>query len=706
MDVSGEFVLETPAPASGVVCRQERLAQVLGYLLPALAALTLVFWLHLCSDIANSRLIALTLALSASLVAAGLLQSRYPRASASALIGASSALSLAAVHLLPEPATAALPLVPPLLAGLLLGPLAGLATGAAVGLALLLVPAPGYSAVWMALIVGAGGVLVWAGLCPWQEMLELAYRRGSDARTLVEQLRDNQGKLNRTIRALDTAYRLLESSNHALALARQEAEHLRELKSRFAASLSHELRTPLNIILGFSELLYRNPGLYGVGQWNDALRRDLAQIQRNAGYLSSLLDDILDLARLDANAMPVRREYTDLIRVLEAAVRGVESLAGERGIQIETDWQRPNGSDNGPDGLPLVYIDETRIRQVLYNLLSNAIRATGQGVIRVSARRQGQSVLVSVSDEGPGIPEDALEWIFDEYKQLDGSAAQPERGKGLGLAIARQFVHLHGGRIWAQNRPEGGATISFTLPLRDVPSGRLRRASALPLPRSRLVPRLAVLAHTESALTYLQRRLEGFELVSVDDAAELADQWQTLRPLAVIETAAPGEASLPCPLALPEPVPYIRFTLPAPYKVLDGAGFDAVLTKPVSSARLLAALPPSANTRCTLIVDDDRGFVQLLRRMLEAAGSGGEIITAYSGQEAIRLAHRYRPDVVLVDLVMPGMGGLEVLRALREGPELKDTRILAVTAAVSGDEAPTPAGFWVWGRSEFPEDYL
>ncbi|NPV07470.1 MAG: hybrid sensor histidine kinase/response regulator [Anaerolineae bacterium] len=696
MNPSGDLAPGAPALAAGA-CREERLAQSLASLLPALAALILGVWLHLCSDIGNGRLIVLASAFTAVLAAAAYLHHRRPRGSALALIAGSAATSLTAIYLLPEPATASLPLFPPLLAGLLLGPAAGLGVGAVLAAGFLFLPFEGYSASWMAYTAAGGGVLTCVGLRPWQELLELSYRRGSEARVLVEQLRDNQGKLNRTIRALDTAYRLLESSNHALALARQEAEHLRQLKSRFAASLSHELRTPLNIILGFSELLYRNPGFYGMGQWSDGLRRDLAQIQRNAGYLSSLLDDILDLARLDANAMPVRREYSDLARVLEGALRGVESLAEEKDILIERDWEPQ---------LPSVYIDETRIRQVLYNLLSNAIRVTAHGRVLVSARRQPQQVVVSVSDEGPGIPAEALEWIFDEYRQLDGSAVQAERGKGLGLAIARQFVHLHGGRIWAENRPEGGATISFTIPLQDLPSGRLGRAQALPLPRSRLKPRLVVLAHAESALTYLRRRLEGYDLVAVEGAAQLADQWEALRPAAVIETVAPGGLQEPLTLSLPEPVPHIRFTLPGPHKVLDGAGFDAVLTKPMTSERLLEALDGGANGRRTLIVDDDRGFVQLVRRMLEASGDADEVLTAYSGAEAIRLARRHCPDIVLLDLVMPGMSGLEVLHALREMPELAHTRILAVTAAVSGDEAQAPASFSVWGRSEFQEDYL
>ncbi len=702
MKTESESASAMPGSCNGFAHRSELLAQTLGSLLLAFAAITLGLWVYLCYEFANAALLGLTVYLTALLVATALLQPRYPTAAAVALMSGLAAGGLWAGITLAHPALLGIAMLVPMVAGLLFGATSALITGTILAAALLFGPTAYDGSAWTAYAVLAVGTVSWVGLRAWQEMLELSCLRGNEARGLVEQLRDRQGEHNRAIRALDTAYRLLESTNHALDEARGEAEHLRELKSRFAAGLSHELRTPLNIILGFSDIIYRNPRLYGEDRWNDALRRDLAQIQRNAGYLSNLLDDILDLARLDANAMPVRREYKDLTAVLEQAVRGVESVAHDKEVTVERAWE---------PGLPLVYLDETRIHQVLYNLLSNAIRVTPRGRVVVSARQDGDRVVVAVSDDGPGIPADALERIFDEYRQLDASRVQGERGKGLGLAIARQLVRMHGGRIWARNLDEGGAELAFSLPLDGAgrPLSPPVVAHPLPVPQPRMKPRVAALAHNASAFSYLRRRLESYDLEPVRDVADLCERWEEVQPLALIETVAPGASCAGPVPSLLEAIPCIRLTLPSPHKALDAAGFDAVLTKPVSSDSLLqavqAALSPRVGRR-VLIVDDDRGFVALLRRMLDVSGDEYEVCVAYNGTDAIRSARRERPDLVLLDLAMPDMNGLEVLESLRADPATAGMRVVAITGAVSTGSESAEAGFAVVSGEEFPEAYL
>jgi signal transduction histidine kinase/CheY-like chemotaxis protein len=693
-----------PVPCSGqcfISGGKERLDRALPPVLVALSALVLALWLYLCYDTGNSRL-AIGLVAGSFFLGLAWSQRARPRLAAAILVACGVACAIAlpryAATSLAAPACFAI-----VLAGCLFGPAAAAAAAIAVVGGAAVLPGAAVSAQesFATLAIGA---LLCAGLLPWQEMLSLANRQAAEAARLVQRLREEQGKLRGTLKALDTAYALLESSNRALALARREAEELRQLKHRFAASLSHELRTPLNIILGFSELIYRRPGLYGFDCWPDALRRDLAQIQRNAGYLSGLLDDVLDLARLDASAMPVRREPHDLAEVVQQAVADIAGLAEEKRVELSVECE---------DRLPPVYLDEVRIRQVLYNLLSNALRVSEPGgKVTVSIRGEGECALVSVRDEGPGIPAEVREWIFDEYRQLERGGAS--EGKGLGLAIAKHFVLLHGGRIWVESEPGKGSTFFFTLPLQRISFSRLQEKSPLPPPTARLKPTLAVLGGSEESASYFRRRLEEFALATVADLPELLSRWEELRPAAVLCLHDQGSQKLEACAssavrAFPKAVPVICCAAPRPWGDLVHRGFGGLLRKPVSETQLRQALEGIGAWRegmRVLIADDDRGFVQLLSRMLQASGSHPEVLAAYNGADALRAAKRERPDVILLDLVMPRLGGLEVLQALQQDEELRSVPVIAITAAQPADEGDGLRKLTVTAPGPWPEHYV
>ena len=287
-------------------------------------------------------------------------------------------------HLAPA---AYLLLLPTAVAGALYGPRVSLGA-AALSVALVWRAQPEAAALPAASLVFAG-ICSYLVLRPLHELVRQHTGQSLRAIVLTEELRDQRGQLNRTIADLHASYQLLRKTNRELALACQEADALRDLRHRFATNLSHELRTPLNVILGFSRLLYSRPELYGFSQWPDDLRRDLAEVERNAGYLSDLVDDIIDLARVDALAMPVRREATELAPVVDEAVRAVGSLARHKGLSLTVAC---------PTDLPQLPVDSVRIRQVLYNLLSNAIRHTDRGGVHVRLERREGEVEVSVED--------------------------------------------------------------------------------------------------------------------------------------------------------------------------------------------------------------------------------------------------------------------------------------------------------------------
>ena len=313
--------------------------------------------------------------------------------------------------------------------------------------------------------------------------LAWAWRRSQEADSLAEQLRDRQGKLHRTMKALELTNHLLQRTNRELELSRREAEEARRMKAEFAAAISHELRTPLNIILGFTEIMSRSPEVYGEMHWPLTLRSDVSEIRRNAVYLSEFVDDVLDLARIDALRMPIRREPTRLEEVVSEAVEVVRRLVQGKPVAL---------SVRLPDSLPSLSIDRTRVRQVLLNLLTNACRFTDEGEIAVSAQWNDGYVVVDVADTGSGIPEEALERIFDAFEQVHTWDRPGERGKGLGLAVAKQLVLLHGGRIWARSAPGTGSVLRFGLALEPREVVRLGHCGDPPVTAGRALPALVV----------------------------------------------------------------------------------------------------------------------------------------------------------------------------------------------------------------------
>jgi len=569
-------------------------------------------------------------------------------------------------------AAAPLYTLPVLLAATLLHPAAAIPAAVA-ALAIVRAPSapppPGVE-LTVILVAAAAALLQWPGY----SFMGWAWRSAARATQLAEQLRNRQGELNRLVQALDLTNRLLQRTNHELALARREAEEQRQLKEEFARNISHEMRTPLNIILGFSEIMYRTPEVYGDFAWPPTLRRDIAEIRRSARYLSDFVDDILDLARVESAQLPLRREPTDIGAIVEEAAEVGRRLLAEKRVQLLVQL---------PAGLPPVPVDRVRIRQVLINLLANAARYTEQGHIRVSAAQKGSELVISVSDTGAGIPPDQLETIFDEFRQVDAWRPAALEGKGLGLAIARRFVQAHGGRIWAESELGRGSTFYFSLPLERKDFSRLRQTSAAPLPTNPYA-NTVVLLGSEASVAYLARHVEGFRFILARTPEELSQRVSELHPAAVV-----AEEGLEIPEeALPPGVPLVSCQLPRHGDAGTLAGFAARLNKPVEQEQLLAMLSrflPQGGE--VLVVDDDRAFVQLILRMLEAQGNGYRARYAYGGEEALRKMRERPPSLVLLDLVMPGLDGFAVLRAMQAEQALARVPVVAVTGISTEERA-------------------
>ncbi len=668
-------------------------------------------WCYLTLHLTSDTLLLGVLAATALLALAFALMKTHPRASAAALLVVSAAAGLVMPPLLHSPQYLVLVILPVIMAGALFTPAASLACGLLASLAAMRLGGQAFA--WPLFAIPAlAGVAAWLGFRPLHGILQLSSEQCARATWLSERLRDQRGRLNRTIKDLDASYQLLQQTNRDLILARQEADDLRQLRHRFATNLSHELRTPLNIILGFANLIYLKPSLYGYSSWGEPLLRDLAEIRRAADYLSELVDDVVDLARADAMVMPMQRQPANLRPLIEQAVGLGRSLARGKPVSIVAECGE----------LPEVIIDPVRIQQVLFNLISNAVRFTNAGSITVRAERRDAEVVVSVADTGQGIPAEELVHIFDEFHQVGRPKSDPNLGKGLGLAIARRLVGLHGGRMWAESpgaAPSGeagpgpGSTFWFTLPLAERPLSAGGQSTAPKPPEARRKPRVLVMDEDGGTTSYLRRRLEAYEFIQVGGEEQLPAVLAAERPLAVVAnrsltTASPDCISPGLLSRLDESTLLVECSLPSTSWIFGQSDLLAVLTKPVSQQEVLAAV-----RRCLgdqpgpwriLVVDDDRGFAHLVTRILEAElGDRCEVSAAYTGQSALARMRRHKPDMLLLDLLLPDMSGFEVLAELRRDPGLADLPVVAATAATPGEDQLRAEGaaFSIYRRGPF-----
>jgi signal transduction histidine kinase len=261
----------------------------------------------------------------------------------------------------------------------------------------------------------------------------------------------------------------LQDQNGQLVWQRQELERAYRHKSEFLASMSHELRTPINALLGYTALLRER--IYGdlTARQDEALQR----MQSSSGHLLELVNDILDLARIEAGRMPVHLEAVLLGPLVESVVDSVEPLAAAKGLELRVEV---------PADLPALITDRTRVKQIVLNLLSNAVKFTREGGVSLTARplASGEGVEVEVADTGIGIEPAALAGIFDDFRQVDQSSTREFGGTGLGLSIVRKLLGLLGGSIRVESVPSEGSTFTVTLPFRslEVPEGEesIRRA--------------------------------------------------------------------------------------------------------------------------------------------------------------------------------------------------------------------------------------
>ena len=471
-------------------------------------------------------------------------------------------------------------------------------------------------------------------------------------------------------------YRQLERQSAALAVASQH-------KSEFLASMSHELRTPLNAIIGFSEVLLERM----FGELNERQDDYLRDIWSSGKHLLELLNDILDLSKIEAGQMVLSRSKFAVRESLDYCLSMVRERALQQRVLLSLDVD--------PEVGPLD-ADRLRFRQVVLNLLSNAVKFTPEGGrVDVRAFIRGQDLVVLVADTGVGVQVEDRERIFDSFQQGARSSGQVE-GTGLGLTLSKRILELHGGRIWVESEAGKGSTFGIALPAgseepadQAVPQAGLNSGIAL---ESALGPRPTVVVVEDDRRSFdlLRVYLEaaGARVVSAGDGEEGLDTIRRLSPAGVVLDillpgidgwdvlaqlkADPGTAAIPVIVV----------------SMLDerGRGFalgaTEYLVKPVGKEQLLAALYRAAampeQKHMVVAIDDDPLAIELVRASLEP--EGWTVLGAATGQEGLALIRERKPSAVLLDLLMPGMDGFEVVEALRADPHTKSVPVVILTS--------------------------
>jgi signal transduction histidine kinase/DNA-binding response OmpR family regulator len=489
---------------------------------------------------------------------------------------------------------------------------------------------------------------------------------GEETRTLAGELSARNAEL--TAQGMELSAQAQELARQSAALRDQNVEleaqaaqvaEANRMKSEFLSNMSHELRTPLNSVLALSRVLQMRS--------RDRLTAEeagyLEIIERNGKQLLSLINDVLDLAKIESGRADVLLEEVVAAERIRAIAEPLEPICREKGIGFVA---------NVEEGLPPLVTDTKRFHQILQNVIGNAVKFTREGSVTVTAERRGGELEIVVADTGIGIPEKDLPHIFEEFRQVDGTTSRSFEGTGLGLAIASRSAHLLGGRIRVRSVPGAGSTFTISLPFSPAPAGD---PAAHPADRAaaaawRADGRRTVLVvdddPEDAALVAAHLSREGFATLVAHGGREALRLAREHRPFAItLDILMPemdGWEVLQALKASPETaaIPVIVVSMSPDRETGLALGAVGVVAKPVDPAVLVAELSRVAPAPASiLVVDDDERDRTSMAGILESAGY--EVRLAASGTQALALAAERVPDAITLDLVMPGMNGFEVL---------------------------------------------
>jgi signal transduction histidine kinase/CheY-like chemotaxis protein len=484
---------------------------------------------------------------------------------------------------------------------------------------------------------------------------------------------------------LETAYRNLDESSRAVVSLHAEiadrADTLRrsnDVKSRVVANLSHELRTPLHAILGLARILLADTD----GPLSSEQRKQVTFIQTSADQLAQLVNDLLDLAKTEAGKLQLR-PVSFTVDELFSTFRGTIRPLLPPDSPVEIDVTAP------PEPIHL-NTDQGKLSQILRNLVSNALKFTEEGAVKVGARADGDMVVFSVQDTGIGIAPEHFERIFEEFGQIDSEVQRRVKGTGLGLPLSRKLAEVLGGTLTMQSTPGEGSTFTLTIPAVHLEVSEIAKLEQRPLDPAK-APVLVVEDDRKTIFVYEKYlSMAGFQVLparTIDDARRLVRS----RPSAIVldimlenETSWEFLAELKSNPETRE-IPVLVVTVTSRAQKARALGADEFWLKPVDKDRLIRKLrsvtKPSRPARL-LLIDDDESSRYLIRKLLD--DTDYELHEASTGPAGVEAAQAERPDVILLDFLLQEMTAFDVLDELKADPRTRSIPVVIVTSHLLG----------------------
>jgi signal transduction histidine kinase/CheY-like chemotaxis protein len=458
----------------------------------------------------------------------------------------------------------------------------------------------------------------------------------------------------------------------------RQLEMASQHKSQFVASMSHELRTPLNAIIGLTEMMVNNAARFGTEKAAEPLRR----VHRAGTHLLGLINQVLDLSKIEAGKLELSPETVNLAPLLDDVIGTARQLAEQNKNRLILEAQ---------ENLGQVTVDPMRLRQILLNLLSNACKFTKQGEVKLRVKKvvDGRNwIEISVADTGIGMTPEQQAKLFEEFTQADSSTARQYGGTGLGLAITRKLARMMGGDVTVTSEPGKGSVFTVRLP-GSVDAQARSSTGASDGRRSPTADCVLVIDDDATARELIADHLkaEGFSVVTAAGGVEGLKLAKDLRPIAItLDVMMPdldGWSVLAALRQDPElaEIPVIMITIADEQRRGIALGAAGYLTKPIDRERLRRMIgrfrAPARPTR-VLVVEDDAVQRERMRGWLEAPQ--WTVREAENGREALNRIKEHKPDVILLDLMMPEMDGFAVVAALQKESSWQDIPVIVITA--------------------------
>ena len=483
-------------------------------------------------------------------------------------------------------------------------------------------------------------------------------------------------ELVRLHRELEESYRGVVALHAEIGDKEESLLRAGQVKTRLVANVSHEFRTPLNSILGLSRLLLSRAD----GELNEEQQKQLGFIQQSAQSLYELVNDLLDLSKLEANKAALHSS-TFQVNALFSALRGML-----RPLEINPDVQLVFDAPEEPIELET---DESKLVQILRNLISNALKFTEQGEVRVAATQEGKDVVMRVSDTGIGIAPEHQDLIFEEFFQVDGPVQRKVKGTGLGLSLSRHLAERLAGELTLQSELGKGTTFTLRVPARHPEVSEMQ---ALVERSQKATPGQApvlVIEDDRQTLFLYEKYLRGsgFHVIPARTLDDARAAMRRIRPAAVVmDIMLEGEASWSFLSELKQDpatreIPTLVVTVTNREDKARALGADEFFMKPVEQEWLIGRLRGLARregAEKVLVIDDDHVSRYLIRKHLD--GTEFTVLEAAGGAEGVRLAREQSPQLILLDFVMPEMSAFDVLDELKKDPVTRNIPVVIHTS--------------------------